>query len=661
MAFAAMAAPSGKAQDVMHKLGLAPLSLAKALRSGGLPAAIGMLKKHLSGLSDVKATQALTMMFGAKSSQAILTLIGNTEDYARVQKQIVDNSTDAKFKEAIAAQAKDATAKWAQLKTSLGATAVEFGEILLPSVMKLVGGLGKLTKWMGGLSPAGKKTIAVFALTAAAIGPLLILLGSMAKGVGALISISKGLYAMPGGIKGLGSKLGGVGTGVGKMGASIKATAGSIATAVGNGFKAAGPKLKLLLQSGLTAASKGLKVGVSAVASFAGSAAGLVKDTAATIANTAARAAHAVATGIQTAAQWALNAAMAVSPITWIILGIVALVAVFIILWKRCKWFRDFWKAVWHEIVVIARAVWGFIKPGLDLIWKGIKVVWGKVWAAAKWVWARIGPFVIAYVRALWQGLKFWFAVISKVLHAAWTGLVAITRKVWPVVLAIVRGYMTNLRIAIAVIKVVIGIVRAVWHAVAAVTRVVWKAIAFVVHQAVQRVVTAVHIVQKVVAVVRKAWHMVKTVTSTIWNGLKAVIGAVIDWIWDKISGIWDKLSGVYNKVKGWLGGGGDVKRVGKGAYRIPHRAEGGWTPATTGGQMVVMGEGGEGEWSVPASKARDFANAFKGGKSGGDVNLTIHIANVNGTDRQAARRLADMVKQELMGGVLRQMVGHNA
>ena len=47
---------------------------------------------------------------------------------------------------------------------------------------------------------------------------------------------------------------------------------------------------------------------------------------------------------------WALNAAMLASPITWIIVGIMALVAGFVILWNECEGFRNFWIKLWDKI-----------------------------------------------------------------------------------------------------------------------------------------------------------------------------------------------------------------------------------------------------------------------------------------------------------------------
>jgi TP901 family phage tail tape measure protein len=559
MAFAGIVNPSGTATKAMDKIGLKQLDLAKAMQTGGLPAAMELLNSKLKGLDKVHKTQILGQMFGAKSSQAILTLIGNMEDYRRVQKQVADNATDAKFKEAIAAQAQDASAMWAHLKTTLGGSLIEFGNILLPTVVKVGDAIGKVAEWMGKLSPEGKKTVAIIALIAAAAGPLLFVFGSMAKSVGSIINV----------------------------------------------FSAFGP-----------AASK---------------AAGGAR---------------------------LLNVAFLTSPVFLVIAGIAALVITFVILWKKCEWFRNFWKGLWRHIVDIAKSVWTAIRPSVMKVWQALKDAWDKVWTTTKQVWAYIKPYVVTVLKALWAAVKVYFKVIVEVVKVAWKLLVIHAKVAWKaltiyirVVVAVIKGIITGIRVAVFV-------VRGVWHAIVTVTRAVWNVVAGVVRRYVHAIVVVARIVHRVYTAVARAWGLVRGVTRRVWNGLKGIIGGVIDWIWEKIEAVWDRIEGVYNRVKGWLGGGNTGARVGKGG-RLARHAEGAWIPATTGGTPFLGGEGGEGEWVVPASKAQDFASAVKGG-SGGGVTVTINIANVNGTDRQAADRLARMASERLMAGVLRQMVGQN-
>jgi hypothetical protein len=57
--------------------------------------------------------------------------------------------------------------------------------------------------------------------------------------------------------------------------------------------------------------------------------------------------AWAVAQAIATAAQWAHNAAMLASPVTWIVLAIAALVAVIVLVATKTRFFQTVWQAVW--------------------------------------------------------------------------------------------------------------------------------------------------------------------------------------------------------------------------------------------------------------------------------------------------------------------------
>ena len=63
-----------------------------------------------------------------------------------------------------------------------------------------------------------------------------------------------------------------------------------------------------------------------------------------------------------TAAISVLNAVMLANPIVLIIAAIVALIAIFVLLWKKCDWFRNFWIGLWNGIVDIVVGAWEWIK-----------------------------------------------------------------------------------------------------------------------------------------------------------------------------------------------------------------------------------------------------------------------------------------------------------
>lgn len=91
-----------------------------------------------------------------------------------------------------------------------------------------------------------------------------------------------------------------------------------------------------------------------------------VGNTAATVASTAASGIARGATLAWTGAQWLLNAALTANPIGLIIAGIVALIAIIVLIATKTTWFQTAWKASWGAIKSAAVAVWDWLKqlPG---------------------------------------------------------------------------------------------------------------------------------------------------------------------------------------------------------------------------------------------------------------------------------------------------------
>jgi hypothetical protein len=89
--------------------------------------------------------------------------------------------------------------------------------------------------------------------------------------------------------------------------------------------------------------------------------------------------------GLVTAAQWAWNIAQLASPMTWIIIGIVALIAVIVLIATKTTWFQDAWRTSWKWIKESAGAVGSWFK---DTLWnKWIKGAFNAIVDKGKDVW----------------------------------------------------------------------------------------------------------------------------------------------------------------------------------------------------------------------------------------------------------------------------------
>src|SRR5690606_21312164 len=80
-----------------------------------------------------------------------------------------------------------------------------------------------------------------------------------------------------------------------------------------------------------------------------------------------------------TAPIWATTAALLANPITWIVLGIVALIAALVLLIANWDAVVEWLKGVWDGIVDWLAGIWDSIVEGVTTAWEGIKDFFGRV------------------------------------------------------------------------------------------------------------------------------------------------------------------------------------------------------------------------------------------------------------------------------------------
>lgn len=105
---------------------------------------------------------------------------------------------------------------------------------------------------------------------------------------------------------------------------------------------------------------------------------------------------------IATAVQAGLNAVMAMNPIGLIALAIIGLVAAFVVLWKKCEGFRNFWIGLWDGIKNIFKTVW-------DAIGKFFTETIPNAFQRLKDRLAEIGNSIATFFQNLWNGIVSFF------------------------------------------------------------------------------------------------------------------------------------------------------------------------------------------------------------------------------------------------------------
>jgi len=108
-----------------------------------------------------------------------------------------------------------------------------------------------------------------------------------------------------------------------------------------------------------------------------------------------------------------MNLAFLTSPITWIILAVVALVAVIVLIATKTDWFQKAWKAAWGWIKSAAGAAWDWIKDKAIGFWNWLKDLPGKL----KTVFSKVAEFISTPYKVAFNAIaKLWNATIGQ-LH----------------------------------------------------------------------------------------------------------------------------------------------------------------------------------------------------------------------------------------------------
>ncbi len=147
--------------------------------------------------------------------------------------------------------------------------------------------------------------------------------------------------------------------------------------------------------------------------------------TTAQIAFTAAQAAGTGITGGMTAAMTALNLAFLLSPITWIILGIVALVAAGVWMVKNWDKVSAFFKMLWNNIKNMFSAAWAFIKNlFLNYTPHGLIIKhWDKIVGFFSGLWDRVKNIFWGFVE-WWKSLnERFYQYGAEIIMGVWNGI----------------------------------------------------------------------------------------------------------------------------------------------------------------------------------------------------------------------------------------------
>lgn len=134
-----------------------------------------------------------------------------------------------------------------------------------------------------------------------------------------------------------------------------------------------------------------------------------------------------------------MNTAFLASPITWVIVGIVALVAAFVVLWNKSEAFRNFWKGLFEQVRSVVTQAWSTIQPALQNLGKKLMELWQAVQPIIQIV-EKVGAVVLVVLGSIFAGAIQGAISALTPLIDAFSSFVSFVTNVVNMVVALFKG-----------------------------------------------------------------------------------------------------------------------------------------------------------------------------------------------------------------------------
>ena len=478
-----MMAPSAVAKKAMNSLGISFTDAQGKMKK--FPDILRELNQALDGLNPDEKAQKLKALFGSSGMQAILPLMDSVKNKTNDTK--VSWDAYAKAQEKAAGSTKKST-------QSLKDQANEMQKNVGSSIEQLGGNWESLrNKSMKSFQDVN---------------------GSLIQNANQIMqwatTSNSGIAQFTRGFIGLSPSIGAATTSVGVFLRNAKTIAGT-------------------LSGGITGISNFIKVGV-----------GIVQVASGAKTATAAFGALAESSKLASIAQWAFNSAILANPITWIVVGIAAVIAALALFFTKTKTGQQMWanfvnwlKNAWNGLSQAATKLWQSVLKSLQPIIKQLQVLWKQfqVFFIAMWnllkpvvmpVFNFIRQYITTVMRNIMTVIKTMMNIIKISFSTGWNALTIIVRTVWDIIRTIIS---TSLSVITGLLKAGTALMRGdwsgAWNAIKGVTSSIWNGITSVINTAMNGLVN----------IVRTMMNGMRNVFSSVWNGIKGIFQNNINFI----------------------------------------------------------------------------------------------------------------------------------
>lgn len=475
------------------------------------------------------------------------------------------------------------------LKSQLEELAISFSDILMPVIRDIVSHIQGFVDKLNQLDPQTKETIVKIALVAAALGPMLIVLGKTISGVGSVLSLVSKAPAAIGAVKGgITAVTGALGVSLGTILAVVAAIAALVAAFMhlwktNEDFKNNILGIWEQIKSTFSNLTQGITDRINALGFNFESFTDMLKAAWDALCNLLAP----VFEGVFQ------NIANIFSEISGIILG---LLDVFIGL------FTGNWDQLWNGVKGIFTSIWNFIVSTFTNILNTLKGIadvvlgwfgtsWNEVWTSIKDffvnIWTNISTFFTGIITGIrdffvniWTGIYTFFSnifnaiytVVSTVFQTIYNTIMTVWNSIYETIAPLLDAFKYLFETIFQAIHIIISNVMdwisekisAIWNAIVSFLtpilegikttfETIWNGIKTAIDTvlgAIQSVITSVW--NAIYGFLNPILNSIKNVVSSVWDSISSKISSIMNTIKSTISNIWDSIkSAVSTKVSG--------------------------------------------------------------------------------------------------------------
>lgn len=488
-----------------------------------------------SGLSESEKAQAAETLVGKNAMSGFLALMNAAPEDIDKLSNAIDNCDGTA--ESMAATMQDNLAgQLTILKSQLEELAISFGEILMPAIRSIVSHIQGFIDKLNGMDESQKKAIITIGLVVAAIGPLLVIIGTVISKVGVAMQGFVKLAGAFNKIKAAAS----AGTGIfGKLGAAIGGVSAPVLAVVAviavlvaafvhlwntnEGFREAILGTWEKIKTTVSNFVEGIRERLAALGiSFS--------DIAETI--------KAIWNGLCAVLAPIFEGAFnAIANVLQTMLGVITgILDVFIGL------FTGNWEQVWTGVKEIFSSIWegikGAFQNAIDTIrgiadavlgWFGTS--WNDVWSSVKAFFEGIWNGIASFFSGIWNGIQ---NTVTTVLNAIKSVITTVWNAIKTTITTVLNGIKTTVTSVWNAIK---STVTSVLDGIKSTVSSVWNGIKS----------TISSVVEGIKSTVSSAFNAVKSTATSIWNSIKTAIETPINAARDAVKGAIDKIKSFFN------------------------------------------------------------------------------------------------------------------